>query len=185
MITNNDDITIIYDKIKIRTLSIADCKPYYVNWLNDPRVHEFLETRHSPQTLDSIKEYVSKVSLDLLSYHFAIILSCNNRHIGNIKLGPVDLVHRVSDISYFIGDVPSWGCGYAYQAIQAVLIFAFENLDLKRIQASCYESNIGSINLLKKCGFSKEGVLRNRFIDINDQRSSSYIYGILQEEFNE
>jgi len=34
-------------------------------------------------------------------------------HIGNIKLGPIDFIHKVSDVSYFIGEKEYWGKGIA------------------------------------------------------------------------
>jgi [ribosomal protein S5]-alanine N-acetyltransferase len=50
------------------------------------------------------------------------------------------------------------GKGYMSEAVRAVVQFAFEDLDLHRIEAGYAEANVRSAALLKSCGFEVEGL---------------------------
>ncbi len=91
----------------------SDINIKYVEWLNDPCVNQYLETRFSPQSLESVYLYWKTYQLDKNSPWFAICTLSNEDHIGNIKLGPIDWVHRRAEISLFIGERGCWGKGYA------------------------------------------------------------------------
>jgi [ribosomal protein S5]-alanine N-acetyltransferase len=50
--------------------------------------------------------------------------------------------------------------GIATEALEAVTHYAFEKHDLVRIYACVSEHHLGSMRALEKCGYSREGVLR-------------------------
>jgi [ribosomal protein S5]-alanine N-acetyltransferase len=122
-----------------------------------------METRWSAQNLDSIFRFVKSMESDPANYLFAIRLRTSSRHIGNLKIGPINFNHSYADLSYFIGDRDFWGKGIATEAIQGAIEFAFENLSLRRLNAGVYSSNIGSVKALQKCGFVTEGVAVDKF----------------------
>lgn len=169
-------------KIKLRMVELSDCNQNYLDWLNDKEVNQYLETRWSEQSIDSIKDFVNSIRESSHSYLFAIIF--NNKHIGNIKIGPIHPIYKHADISYFIGDKSSWGKGNAAEAISLVVKFAFEVLNLNKLQAGAFEQNIGSQKALLKSGFKQEGVFRNRvFLTSEDNYCDVYEYGILKSEY--
>ncbi len=90
--------------------------------------------------------------------------------------------NRHIDIGYHI--LPEqWGKGYATEATHAVLRWAFDNLNLHRIQADCTDGNIASERVLLKCGFKVEGIWREscweheRFVDIKQ-------FGLLRRDYH-
>src|SRR5262249_39270580 len=93
----------------------------------------------------------------------AIILKEGDRHIGNIKLGPIQWIHRFADIGLLIGEKDCWGRGYATEAIRLVTDYAFCELNLHKLAAGCYDLNQGSIKAFQKVGFIVEGVRKQRF----------------------
>ncbi len=139
----------------IRPLTVKDCTQRYVDWLNDPEVSRFLETRWQAQTLETITAFVKANTLPD-RHLFAICIG--DLHIGNIKLGPINSNHSYADVSYFIGDRAHWGKGHATQAVKLVSEFGFKNLRLHRLQAGVYARNQASQKVLRKAGFSNEGV---------------------------
>ena len=173
---------LVGDKILLRQIELSDCNNSYVNWLNDPDVNQYLETKWSDQNLESIKAFVESQRNNNHSVLLAIVLKENNIHIGNIKIGPIHPHYSHADISYFIGEKRYWHRGIATEAIELICRFGFEDLHLHRIEAGAYECAIGSWKALEKCGFKREGVLRkqvlfnNAFIDI-------YRYGLLESEY--
>ena len=85
-----------------------------------------------------------------------------NRHIGNIKIGPVDWHHRVGDIGLLIGEADCWGQGYASEAISALAAYAFANLGLEKLTAGAYAPNVGCIRAFERAGFKREGIRRSQ-----------------------
>jgi RimJ/RimL family protein N-acetyltransferase len=64
-----------------------------------------------------------------------------------------------------------------------MLDFGFNTLNLHRIEAGCAVENIGSIRVLEKCGFTKEGRGR-KVLPLKSGWSDNFEYAILETEFN-
>jgi len=146
------------ERINLRPLRIEDVTDAYCRWMNDPVTNQFLESRFFQHSRESLKEYVRSKSGDTSYAFFAVILKDGGRHIGNIKLGPIDSVHRLGDIGILMGEKDCWGKGYATEAIRLIVRYAFNVLDLHKVTAGCYAPNEGAIKAFMRAGFSKEGV---------------------------
>lgn len=155
--------------IILRPLTLEDCTANYVEWLNDPEVNRYLETRWRHHTLADVRDFVASINTSEHSKLFGIVFRAESRHIGNIKIGPLNPIHRYADISYFIGDRNFWGKGLATQAIRAICRYGFENLKLESIQAGVYGGNTGSARALEKVGFVHVGSIPQRFISGEDR----------------
>ena len=152
-------------RLLLRALVPDDLNSTYLGWLNDSEVNTYLETRFLPQTFEALKVYWETHRDNPSTPWFAICLARQDgRHIGNIKLGPIQWLHRRGDISLFIGDRSCWGQGYASEAIALVRDWAFLELDLQKLNAGIYEGNIGSRRAFEKCGFELEGTLRKEVV---------------------
>ena len=143
--------------VSLRLATLEDCGQEYLGWLEDPLVNQYLETRWNKQTLELIRSFVTSCLTSSDSYLFAIVVNKTNKHIGNIKVGPIQRIHSYADVSYFIGDSGMWGYGYGSEAIRLVTQFSFHTLGLHRLQAGVYASNTGSIRALEKAGYALEG----------------------------
>ena len=151
------------ERIYFREVRISDVNENYYSWMNDPEVNQYLETRYIPQSLENIKRYVEKMDGNSDEIFLAICLKENDKHIGNIKIGPINWIHRFGDISLLIGEKTYWGMGIATEAIRAVTGFAFNVLNLNSLLSFCCSKNTGSIKAFKKAGFKKEGTLKNHW----------------------
>lgn len=145
-------------RLTLRELTEADVTEKYVGWLNDREVVQFTESRFDTHTRDSVCRFVRTIAADENFYFFAICLKGEGRHIGNIKLGPVNRHHGYADIGLIIGERSCWGQGYATEAIAALSEWAFSTLGLHKLTAGAYASNRASIRAFEKCGFVVEGI---------------------------
>ncbi|KHM52663.1 hypothetical protein NZ47_03425 [Anaerovibrio lipolyticus] len=168
--------------VLLRQVVLSDCTPSYVSWLEDPEVNQYLETRWTEQTLESVRSFVQSQLGSENSILFAIMLEDDGRHIGNIKLGPINEHHHYADISYFIGDKSMWGKGIATKAINLVCGYGISDMNLHRIEAGTYAKAIGSQRALEKNGFIKEAVFRKQVIT-NNGYEDVYRYGLLMDEY--
>lgn len=152
------------EAIFLRPLGIDDVTANYLRWLNDPEVNRFLETRHRSQTMQTIREFVERVNTSDDEFLFGIVVKKDERHVGNIKIGPVKRHHLLADVTLLIGERDCWGQGIATDAIRTITRFGFETLRLSKLTASMYAGNVGSIRAYLRAGFAQEGVRRKHYI---------------------
>lgn len=88
---------------------------------------------------------------------------------------------RSAAVGYCLNEA-AWGHGYATEGAQALLGWAFETLDLNRVQAEADTRNAASARVLEKLGFQREGTLREDCI-VEGVVSDSWVYGLLRREW--
>ena len=142
--------------IRLRTLEPEDVTETYVEWLNDPKINRFLEVRLKRQTFESTQDFVIAMQESAVNILFGMFLKVDNRHVGNIKLGPIDYHHGRAEIGLVIGEQSVWGQGIGSQAIRAVAEYAFGDLNLYKVCAGYYADNIGSGRAFARAGFHVE-----------------------------
>lgn len=155
---------LIGDKIYLRPIAIEDANEEYVNWLNDKEVNQYLESRFVFATIENVKKFIDSILQSDNNYFFAIVDNETNKHIGNIKIGPINSYHKRGDIGILIGDKNFWGKGVASDAIFLLAEFAFAKLNLDKVMAGCYANNIASYKAFIKCGFVEEGLFKKHCI---------------------
>lgn len=79
-------------------------------------------------------------------------------------------------------DETAWGYGFATEAAQALLQWAFDTLELNRVQAETDTRNLASARVLEKLGFEREGTLREDCV-VNGEVSDSLVYGLLRRHW--
>ena len=70
----------------------------------------------------------------------------------------------------------------AYEALNKLLDFGFNDMRLHRIEAGCAVENIASSKVLEKVGMTKEGMKRKK-LPIRGEWKDNYFYAILEEDF--
>lgn len=170
--------------IFLRQIELSDCTEKYVDWLNDPEVNQYLETKWAVQDMESIRRFVQEQRENQHSYLLAIVRASSYEHIGNIKIGPIHPHYHHADISYFIGEKQYWGRGYTTEAIRLICEFGFRELGLNRIEAGAYELAAGSWRALEKNGFRREGVFR-KSIFFQGRYIDGFWYGKLRDEMKQ
>ena len=172
------------DRIYFRTLDENDVSDRYVNWLADPEVNDFLETRWKKHSPENILTFVQKANASKNSYLFGIFLNDNDLHIGNIKVASIDLNRKCADVSFFIGDKNKWAKGFATEALRLALKFSFEELKLNRVQAGYISGNEASAKIFERNRFVVEGHRRkhNRY---GDSYLDTILVGLLRDEWSQ
>lgn len=165
-------------QIYLREVRSSDANANYYKWLNSPEINKYLETRFIPQSLDKITAYINNLSGQQDEVFFAICWQENKKHIGNIKLGPMNWIHRRGDIGLLIGEKDYWQKGVATEAISLVAEYAFNILNLNKITAGCHRGNIGSLKAFQKAGFIIEGE-RKKHSYLNGEYVDTFVLGLI------
>lgn len=151
--------------VSLRLLSPEDVGDAYLRWMNDPEVTRFLECRWRRFTSEMLWDFVRGANESPRDYLLGIFSEEGKRHIGNIKIGSVDWVHRFGDLGLLIGEKDCWGRGVATQAIEQACAYARDELGLRKLVAGIYQGNEGSLRAFLKAGFRQVGVLEKHRLD--------------------
>ena len=166
--------------LELRPLKETDYSDGYLSWLENEEINRYLETRWEKQTEEKIRTFINSMESSEDSILYGIFL--DQKHVGNIKIGPVNWNHMHADVSYFIGSRDAWGKGLATEAVARVTKFAFEELNLNKCNAGVYSGNPGSSRVLEKVGYTLEGCMRDELRG-PDGWEDHLLYGYLREEF--
>ena len=82
----------------------------------------------------------------------------------------------------YIADVEQVGNGYVTEAVSAIVKELFENVKAHRIQIETDDTNARSIGVAERCGFVKEGHLRENKKHPDGTISGTLFYGLLKSE---
>jgi RimJ/RimL family protein N-acetyltransferase len=176
--------TIVSRRLVLRPLAADDVTPAYVAWLNDPQVNRWLEVRFSPQTAESVADYVAtKDAAWERSRHLGVFDEGGTRHVGTVTLPSIDWKHGAADLSFVIGRREVWGQGYASEAVHAACYYAFRECGLHKLWAGYYDGHQGSAKVLERCGFQVEGRLCEKLVTADGQRVDHVLVGLLARDF--
>lgn len=102
--------------------------------------------------------------------------------IGAIELRKVSPEHRSADVGILVGDRAYWGRGYGTDAMRALCRFAFEEMDLHRIELRVLEVNTRAVKSYERVGFVVEGRQRQAAY-LGGHYYDSLVMGLLREDF--
>ncbi len=112
-----------------------------------------------------------------------ICKSDEQRPIGTIGLDSIDFSNQRAEVgNVLIGDPEFLGRGYASEALGLLMAFAFFHLNMNRLYLHVYNDNAEAVELYQRCGFVKEGILREHYFS-NGGFRDVLVMGILRRDF--
>ena len=87
----------------------------------------------------------------------------------------------VAEFGYWLAP-PYWGRGIMTQAAGVFARVALRERGLRRLEAHVFSANLASARVLEKCGFIKEAVLKERYIDRDDRILDAILFAKLASE---
>lgn len=163
---------ILSDAVELLSLEKRN-RAFFENYsLNHPENYWTLETQ---------KELIEKWEQNTkkeIEYRFGIFKINDDILIGTIGLFQVFRGPRESALLGYSLDQEHNGKGYTTEATNLVVNYAFEILKLHRIEAGVMPDNIGSIRVLEKAGFHKEGIAKKN-VKINGSWEDHQMLAIL------
>ena len=150
-----------------------------VRHANNPNVSRHLrEIFPYPYTADEATRWIMHASSKIPTTDFAIVVGGEAAGgIGFFQLG--DVARRSVDIGYWLGEA-HWGKGIMTDVLRAMSDHIFANFDVCRIQTIVFESNLTSIRVLEKAGYSYEGRQR-RAVTKNGITMDALMYALVTE----
>jgi [ribosomal protein S5]-alanine N-acetyltransferase len=167
--------------VELRPLAPEDVTEDYLAWLRDRDVTRQLEVRFERHTLESLRAWVEETGARDDTLLLAIVERASGRHVGNIKVGPLDRRHGTADVGLLIGAKDCWGRGYATEAISLATQLGFEQLGARKLTAGCYASNAASAAAFRRAGWRDEGVRRRQFVGVDGELEDQVLLGVTRD----
>ena len=147
--------------------------------INDPEVGEGLGL-WMPKPTQGFRAFVEAAEKDPTKQPFVIERLDDRRAIGGCSLFDIALANRSALLGIWLGR-PYWDAGYGTDAVRTLCRFAFEHMNLQRIELNVFATNPRARAAYEKVGFVVEGE-RRRSEFIGGRYVDSYLMGLLAEE---
>ena len=155
-----------------------------LNYLSNPEVHRYVNEEDTPSTLQEAESevyYWSGLFRHRRSIYWAVAREDTNQVIGTVGYNIWSRTHDRAEISYDLAR-EYWGQGLMTSLLRLIVKFGFEEMQLKRIQATVVLDNKGSIRVLQKLGFKDEGILR-KYNCLRGKYCDSRMMAILDSDY--
>jgi ribosomal-protein-alanine N-acetyltransferase len=176
--------TIRAQRLTLRPFEDTDVEPLYRIY-SDEEVMRYWGGGTFRQFSEA-KDFLTEVKEDLKQrrcLQWAIVRQEDDELVGTFAIFHWDLVAQKCEIGFVLGRA-YWRMGYMSEAVQVALAFAFDHLDIRRVEADVDPRNRASVRLLERLGFKKECYLRERWLVLAETQDS-VIYGLLKKEWND
>lgn len=155
-------------QVYLSPMNVDDAEAY-VKWLNDFEVTNGVGNSSRITSLESEKEWLRHNSSQ---YQFAIVSLENDNLIGNCGIQGVDNLRQCAEVGLFIGDEENRNKGYGGEALNLLLDYCFDYLNLNNVMLKVFSFNERAINCYRKVGFK----------EIGRRRQSYYLKGSFYDE---
>ncbi|NMP38571.1 MAG: GNAT family N-acetyltransferase [Clostridiales bacterium] len=172
----NDKPVINTERLELRTLTAEDV-PALREWLTEPSIYRYWGSNCGKN--DKNPELMfEKSPKPTKSFHWGIVLTAENKAIGEMWVYLIEN-DRMAKVAYRVN--PRYhGNGYASEALSAAVNFCFSQTELRRLWTYVDVRNTPSARVLEKCGFTREGLVRQG--KMGSTWCDYYIYGRLKED---
>ena len=142
------------------------------------------------QTVEDAEIVVRQFAVDWAArraFFFGAWDKSNGNLVAQIYVGVVGWELPEFEIGYFV-DSQHQGKGFVTEAVLAVVEFCFVHLHAHRLRIGCNEINVRSWEVAERCGFKREGHIRQQHPNIlceDGSYSGDYVYGLLRSEYEQ
>ena len=167
-------------KVRLRSVKIQDTKMLH-RWINNKKLNRFLGAE-IPISLAKEKKIVRQMVKSKGSKHFIIELVETKEPIGMMSLHHINKKHRRAFTGAYLAYAKHWGKGYGSDAKMVLLKYAFTKLKLNRVESHAFPHNPRSVRYSLKCGYKREGLLRQSMCK-KGKFYDSIILGVLKQDW--
>jgi ribosomal-protein-alanine N-acetyltransferase len=173
------------NNIYIRFFENADAEPLLDLHLRNGDLFQKCSPTYDDDyyTLDSKRKHISnsrKQREEDKEYSFGIYLKNNGKLVGDVSLFHIFRGALQKCLIGYSLDKQYSGKGYATEAVSLAVEYAFDELKLHRVEAGVMLSNLGSMRVLEKVGFHREGI-EQKGVKINGQWEDHQIFAEISD----
>ena len=164
------------ERVSLHPVEEEDAE-FFQRVVNDPDVRQSIG-RVEPINRRQEEEYLESLD-DTDGVQFVVV--ADDDRVGTVSLMDVTATFGNGEIGYFFAP-ESWGNGYATEATELVVDYAFAERRLHKVYAHVFAFNDASRHVLEKNGFEREGTQREQ-VYVDGEYVDVYRYGLLEDEW--
>lgn len=145
-------------KVVLRAMEMGDCK-LIIDMFNDPAIENLVGGWALPLSMFSQQKWLEQHYNDQNAFRF-VIDTKEDGAVGIITLTEINWKNRSASLGAKIASKDNRSKGYGTDALMAMMRYVFDELGFHRLEATRLAINQASARLLKKLGFTEEGVKR-------------------------
>jgi len=170
-------------KVILRSIEEEDLK-FLRDIHNDPEIEKYIAGWSFPLSMKDQKLWFERFNKNNSTIRLIIEEKCSHESIGMTGLWNIDWKNRNAHTGIMLlNDKKFRHKGYGTDSVMSLMRYAFEELDLRRLDSDIIEYNKPSLGLyIKKCGWKNEGVRRKHAFR-NNTVYNRILIGILKEEY--
>lgn len=173
---------LVGDRIYLSPRNSEDVE-IYTKWLNDFQVTDYTGRSGTIMTLEGEKQYLAQAEKQD-ARQFAIVTLDKDEVIGTVSLEKIDYINRSATLGIFIGNTDYHSKGYGTEAVNLILDYGFNYINLNVIQLDVFSFNERAIKCYQKCGFQEMG-RRRKSKFVNGKYYDIIQMDILKDEFEQ
>jgi ribosomal-protein-alanine N-acetyltransferase len=174
------------ERLVLREMTVTDLPGVFAIFGDAETCRFFLEQDRKPypsmeEAKKNVIDWAAGRFRDKAGLRWGLTLRGEDRLIGTAGFNHWDRRHHVASMG---GDLnrTHWGEGIMTEALLALLRFGFDEMALNRVEADATEGNGASIALLSRCGFTQEGVWREKHF-CDGRYFDNLQFGLLRREY--
>lgn len=141
--------------------------PAYYGWLRDIDVVRYIGREELLQGIpfEEAESYVKQLWNDEYCHFLAVRHMETDQFIGTAKVNFISAQgrkHGIADMGIMLGERSFWGQGLAKDILQAISIFAFDQLHARKLSAGGYSLNEAVVKAFLRIGYKIDGSLRQQ-----------------------
>lgn len=173
---------LIGERVYLAPVNIDDADTF-ARWMNDFQVTDYIGRSENLLTLPAEEAWLKEV-VEGKNYLFSIVKNEDDKLIGNIELQKVNHTDRRATLGILIGEAEERSKGYGTEAINLLLDFAFNYLNINSVSLTLLAVNDRARRCYEKVGFKEFGRQRqSRFV--NGKYYDTIHMDILKSEFKD
>lgn len=170
------------ERLLYRRTTLEDIEEFFYIQLN-PKLRKYLGSTKLGNNPDKNKKYFDESKYNELDYYrWTIVKKEDNKILGTIYLNMHDEKAKTAGIDYWIRE-DEWSKGYVTEASKCILEFAFNKLDLNRIESMGAKDNPGTWKVMEKIGLKYEGTRKESFFYYYGGIEDMVMYGLSKEGY--
>jgi RimJ/RimL family protein N-acetyltransferase len=134
--------------------------PVIARWTYDPLFRSVLTDVTRPLSAEAVRKQIEKIEKQMEEtktlFHFTLRLREDNRLVGLARIYWIDFHNGTGEVNLGIGDISDRRHGYGSDALNLLLRFGFNDLNLHRISAWSSVDNLPFMHMAGKAGFEEE-----------------------------
>lgn len=157
-----DTINSLYEGhlVRLGPLDHENDPPIVARWTNDPLWRSVLVEVARPLSVETVRRLLEKVEKQMEEvknlFHFTVRTVQEKRLVGLARIFLIDFHNGTGVLNLGIGDASDRRRGYGSEALNLLLRFAFDDLNLHRLSVWPDADNLPFIHMAEKAGFEEE-----------------------------